>query len=205
MNTPMTKQERQARQAKQRAKKDALRRTMLEKMPKEGLCIEIGVWRGEFSSILIEKLAPKNLYLIDPWAVQDDDAGGASLAGGQDVDRMNLIHDQVAAKFTDEITAGSVAIIRDFSVPALATFEDACIDFAYIDGDHSYEGVLSDLEALLPKLKNGGVAMMDDYHQKGWWGDGVIRALNKFVGNHPGHFRFKAIQGAQVAIQKIKD
>ncbi len=205
MNPPLTKAERQAKQAKQREKKDALRRSMLEKMPKRGLCIEIGVWRGEFSSILIEKLAPQKLVLIDPWAVQDDDAGGASLAGSQNVTKMNTIHDQVAAKFSDEMAAGSVSIIRDYSVPALATFDDASIDFAYIDGDHSFEGVLSDLEALLPKLKNGGVAMMDDYHQKGWWGDGVIRALNEFVGKHPGHFRFKAIEGAQVAVQKIKD
>ncbi len=205
MKKPMTKEERQIKQANQRAKKDALRRSMLEKMPKAGICIEIGVWRGEFSSILIEKLAPKHLYLIDPWAVQNDDAGGASLAGAQDVDKMNRIHNQVAAKFADEIAAGSVSIIRDFSVPALSAFDDESIDFAYIDGDHSFEGVLSDLDALLPKLKVGGVAMLDDYHQKGWWGDGVIRALNVFVGKNPGQFRFKAIEGAQVAVQKIKN
>jgi predicted O-methyltransferase YrrM len=205
MKKPMTKEERQIRQANQRAKKDTLRRSMLEKMPKAGICIEIGVWRGEFSSILIEKLAPKHLYLIDPWAVQNDDAGGASLAGAQDVDKMNRIHNQVATKFAGEIAAGSVSIIRDFSVPALSTFDDEAIDFAYIDGDHSFEGVLSDLDALLLKLKVGGVAMLDDYHQKGWWGDGVIRALNVFVGKNPGQFRFKAIEGAQVAVQKIKN
>ncbi|SHH17575.1 Methyltransferase domain-containing protein [Cognatiyoonia sediminum] len=205
MTQDMTKEERRARQARQREKKDALRRDMLKKMPKEAVCVEIGVWKGEFSTILVEELRPKHLYLIDPWAVQDDAAGGASLAGAQDKARMDRIHDHVAEKFAQQIASGSVSILRDFSVPALATFDGGAIDFAYVDGDHTYEGVLSDLEALHPKLKVGGVVMMDDYHQRGWWGDGVIRALNTFVGRLPAHYRFKMMAGAQIAVSKLKD
>lgn len=204
MTEQPTREERRARQANQRARKDALRRSMLKSMPKEAVCVEIGVWRGEFSTILIEELSPKHLYLIDPWAVQDDDAGGASLAGALDRGRMDQIHAQVASKFADQIAAGQVSIIRDYSVPALGKFDDDTIDFAYVDGDHSFDGVLSDLDALFPKLKVGGVVMLDDYHQKGWWGDGVIRALNTFVGKHPAHFRYKSMAGAQIALQKLK-
>lgn len=205
MTEEMTREERRARQARQREKKDALRRSMLKKMPKNAICVEIGVWRGEFSTILIEELAPERLYLIDPWAVQDDDAGGASLAGAQDKDRMDRIYGLVAAKFAAQIDAGTVEIVREFSAPALAKFEDNSIDFAYVDGDHSFEGVLADLRALHAKLKVGGVVMMDDYHQRGWWGDGVIRAVNTFVGEFPAHYRFKMMAGAQIAISKLKD
>lgn len=204
MTAEPTRAERRAKQAAQRAKKDALRRSMLSKMPKGGVCVEVGVWRAEFSTILKDVLSPKQLYLIDPWAVQDDAAGGASLAGAKDREKMDLIHDQVATKFASEIADGAVTIIRDYSAPALAKFDDASIDFTYLDGDHSFEGVLADLDALFPKLKPGGVVMLDDYHQKGWWGDGVIRALNTFVGKHPAHFRTKSIAGAQIALEKIK-
>jgi predicted O-methyltransferase YrrM len=36
------------------------------------------------------------------------------------------------------------------------------IDLLYIDGDHSYEGVLTDLEMYSALVRNGGAVMMDD-------------------------------------------
>ena len=205
MTDELTRQERLARQALQRSKKDALRRRMLKTMPKQSVCVEIGVWRGQFSHILLEELDPKVLYLIDPWAVQPDAAGGASLAGGQDGNRMDQIYSAVVNQFSEEVEQGKVVILRDYSVAALGKFADGEIDFAYLDADHSFDGVLADLEALLPKLRVGGVVMLDDYHQKGWWGDGVIRALNTFAGRHPAQIRFKAMAGAQIAFSKLKD
>ena len=34
---------------------------------KSGAVAEIGVWRGDFAAVLLEKLEPSALYLIDPW------------------------------------------------------------------------------------------------------------------------------------------
>lgn len=205
MMPDLTREERRAKQAKQREKKDALRRAVLKKMPHNAVCVEIGVWRGEFSKILLDELSPSHLYLIDPWAVQEDEAGGASLAGAQDKSKMDVIHEHVQSTFAAQIAKGTLSIIRDFSVPALQTFEDSSIDFIYLDGDHSFDGVLSDLKAAHAKLRVGGVVMLDDYHQKGWWGDGVIRALNTFVGENPSQYRFKSMAGAQIAVQKLKE
>ena len=36
------------------------------------------------------------------------------------------------------------------------------IDAAFIDGDHSYEGALGDLQAVWPKLKNGATVVVHD-------------------------------------------
>ena len=36
------------------------------------------------------------------------------------------------------------------------------IDLLYIDGDHSYEGVLTELEMYSALVRNGGAVMMDD-------------------------------------------
>ena len=105
--------------------------------------------------------------------------------------------------FKDEIDEGSVEMVRDFSVPALAAFDDHSISFAYVDGDHSYEGVSADLKALFPKMKIGGIMAFDDYHRRGWWGDGVIRAINEFLGQHPRDFRIRSVVGAQIAIEVI--
>ena len=43
------------------------------------------------------------------------------------------------------------------------------LDFLFIDGDHSYNGVKLDVDIWFPKLKSGGVIVMHDIE----WADGV--------------------------------
>jgi type I restriction enzyme M protein len=70
-------------------------------------------------------------------------------------------------------------------------------------GSLDYEGVSADLAALFPKMKRGGIMAFDDYHRRGWWGDGVIRAINEFLGAHPRDLRIRAVVGAQIAIEVL--
>ena len=48
----------------------------------------------------------------------------------------------------------------------------------YLDGDHSYESVLDDLNNWYPKLKKFGVMCGDDYGHPS--GVGVIKAVTEF-------------------------
>ena len=46
---------------------------------------------------------------------------------------------------------------------APAQFEDASIDFVYIDARHTYDAVMEDLEAWWPKVRPGGIVAGEDY------------------------------------------
>ena len=188
---------------KRKNTKDAIRRTFLTRLPKGGVAVEIGVWQGEFSPTILKLLEPSQLFLIDPWKHIGEESHTAAFVGRTEDEKMEAIFQKVVTSFEKEIEEGKVGIIRDFSVPALKLFDDESISFAYVDGDHSYEGVTADLEALFPKIKSGGIMAFDDYHRRGWWGDGVIRAVNEFLGKHPRELRIRAIAGAQIAIEKI--
>ena len=59
---------------------------------------------------------------------------------------------------------------------------DKTIDVIYIDGDHLYEGVLSDLKELTPKVKKGGYVCGHDY---GSPNTGVKEAVNEFFKKVP--------------------
>jgi len=49
------------------------------------------------------------------------------------------------------------------SIEAADLFEDASLDFVYIDADHSYDAVVADLAAWYPKLKTNGLFCGHDY------------------------------------------
>ena len=61
-------------------------------------------------------------------------------------------------------------------------FDDEYFDFVYIDGDHSYEAVIKDLDSWYPKLKEYGVMCGDDYGR--YSGQGVVKAVYEFAYKH---------------------
>ena len=50
----------------------------------------------------------------------------------------------------------------------------------YIDGNHLYEFVKGDLEVYWSKVKSGGYIAGDDYGVRGWWQNGVTKAVDEF-------------------------
>jgi hypothetical protein len=53
--------------------------------------------------------------------------------------------------------------IKQSSVVASERFEDASLDFVYIDGDHKYSAVQEDIAKWLPKIKKDGVIGGHDF------------------------------------------
>jgi predicted O-methyltransferase YrrM len=66
--------------------------------------------------------------------------------------------------------------LRGLSTELASRFHEE-IDLLFIDGDHSYKAVHADLEAWLPKLKDGGIVAFHDYN----WAEGVRRAVQELV------------------------
>lgn len=185
-----------------KAMKNAKRAQLLGQMPKGGVAVEIGVWRGEFSRSILDQIMPEKLFLIDPWKNFSDHDEKAFSGRSEDAE-MDAIHAEVRRRYAAEIETGRVVVLRDMSTVALTGFDDESISFAYVDGDHSYDGVKADLACLWPKMKFGGVMAFDDYHRRGWWGDGVLRAIHEFIGQKPSEVRVMTVIGAQIALQKI--
>lgn len=194
--------ERKSSLAAKKAVKSVKRKQLLGQMPKGGVAVEIGVWRGEFSRDILDIVLPDRLFLIDPWK-NFTDHDEKAFSGRHEDAEMDAIHGEVCRLYAAEIQAGQVAVQRQMSTEALAGFADDSISFAYVDGDHSYDGVKADLAALFPRMKAGGVMAFDDYHRRGWWGDGVLRAIHEFIGQHPAEVRVLTVIGAQIALQKI--
>ena len=133
---------------------------------------EIGVYKGDNAKEILDFLNIEHLVLVDPWKGYDD---YCTKTGENDSDYENY-YQEVKNKFSNN---PKVRIIRDTSVNVAKMFDNEYFDFAYLDGDHSYEGVTKDLELWYPKLKKFGVMCGDDYGHPS--GVGVIEAVTKFA------------------------
>jgi len=147
-------------------------------MPKGSVCAEIGVHEGEFSKRIFDTVRPERLHLIDPWR-QGEGLFGKQAAREQDT--MDERHAKVRALFAEELAAGRVRIHRNLSDEIVDDFEDSYFDWVYIDGNHLYEYVKRDLELYYPKVKDGGYLAGDDYGVRGYWDNGVRKAVDEFV------------------------
>jgi len=157
---------------------------LLARLPKGGVCAEIGVWRGDFSERILEMTRPARLHLIDPWravAAEGYERAhyGGELTGGQA--EMDAVYAAVLERFAGDRKKGVVEVHRLSSLEAAGRFREGELDFVYIDGNHRYEFVKADLEAYAPKVRPGGLLAGDDYGVEGWWEDGVTRAVDEFV------------------------
>jgi hypothetical protein len=155
------------------------RRFLFEYISHASVGAEIGVWKGDFSAQILWAVRPRKLHLIDPWEFIADmpraKYGGGVAATQDDMDRIYTAVRSRLRKYP-------IVWHRMTSTEAASRIKDGSLDWAYIDGNHSYEYVAQDLQDYWKKIRSGGLLVGDDYNDSHWWGDGVVRAVNEFVG-----------------------
>jgi len=145
---------------------------------------EIGVFRGETSAQLLRRFPGMRLLLVDAWTAYSPDHPYRVSA---DASSKRSLAEQLAHYRAAEANTRFAAERRDFrgleSSAAAAAVADASLDFVFIDGDHTYEGVSSDLRAWWPKLRKGGLCCGHDFDhprdRRGVWG--VRQAVTEFA------------------------
>ena len=146
----------------------------------------MGVHRSSFSRELYNKFNPQKMFLVDPWKIMDDEIYKDSFYGNSD-NNNQVIQDQyyieVIKNFENEIKDKRVEIFRGTSDNFFLR-NKIKFDLIYIDGNHLYEYVKRDISNSLKYLNINGIIVLDDYLVKGWWQDGVTKAVNDFKNNN---------------------
>ena len=156
------------------------REELLSRIPKASVCAEIGVFNGNFSQCIIDIINPRRLFLVDIFS-------GQMISGdknGENVQQINL-YQSYFDLFKKYLNNPNVSLYRGPSGHFLSLLPDAYLDFIYIDGDHSYNGVKIDIELAKKKVKKGGFICGHDYTSQF---PGVIKAVDEFCSNYKTSF-----------------
>lgn len=181
------------------------RQTVLNALPRQAVGIEIGAWKGDFSSRILSVAAPRKLYLVDPWTVSHRETHRNAWYGATNVDQnaMDIIARRVEERFSVEISSGLVEIIRDKSAIVMPRFETGSVDFVYVDGDHSYEAVVHDVAEAVRVTKPGGLICCDDYATSNWWKNSILDAVHECLNAFPLSLELKISN--QVVMKRLLD
>ncbi len=140
--------------------RDFLIDLLVEKKPQ--YCLETGYCTGRSSLTTIVACGPQKLISIDMQKVE----GRLTLS---DFPTFRFIQGKSQEILNDEF---------------FNTEYPKGIDYAFIDGDHSYEGCLNDLKTIYPRMNPGGVMVIDDYKSgppNGGSIPDVDAAVNNFI------------------------
>lgn len=153
------------------------RNDLLDLLPKKIKIAELGVFRGEFSEIILSKIQPSEFFLVDifPSEMCSGDKDGNNIA----YDNLEEIYDVLVKKYK---TNSEVKVIKSTTTSFLNSIEDEYLDAVYVDADHSYDSVKNDLELSFKKVKNGGIIMGHDYTNLMF--PGVVKAVDEFCSSH---------------------
>lgn len=162
--------------------------SILDKIPRNSIGAEIGVWKGDSSELFLKTTNPKELHLVDPWSFdafaenlteeeyKKEVEKYSKITNGKDRKSFEEYYDRIYQGVVSRFKSSpNVIIHRKTSTEWFNTF-DKKLDWIYIDGDHTYDGCLNDLNNCLKVMKPNSIIFGDDYGNK----PDVKRAVDDF-------------------------
>jgi hypothetical protein len=138
-----------------------LYRELVEKIPQNGIFVELGSWKGKSISYFAVEVINSNknikIYAIDTWLGSDEHSQDPWI-------KSEKLYELFLANISK--VSSVVTPIRGDSCLSAAKFENNSVDAIFIDACHEYENVKADIKAWLPKIKKGGIMSGHDYY----WG-----------------------------------
>ena len=128
--------------------------------------VEIGTYLGNNARSMLEHMNIEKLYIIDPYERYEQ----YTCYPDKDFEKVYHAAQKKLASYENKIVW-----IKKHSNSAINDIPQA--DYIYIDGNHSYEYVLNDMQNYWPKIKNNGILAGHDIANK----KSVKKAYDQFL------------------------
>lgn len=134
--------------------------------------VEVGVADGRYSEALCKNIPGLELTCVDPWEKYHGNPRG----GPQEQ------HDGNYEKAQARLAPYNATLVKAFSLDAVRDIPLESLDFCYIDGNHSFDWVMTDIVEWAKRVKRGGIVAGHDYYDFRW--AGVVQVVNAYTQAH---------------------
>ena len=152
---------------------------LLENTPEGGIFVELGAYKGKSTSFIVTEMINRNrdiqFYTVDTFQGDSGSTDSKEIEAYKQVDTSKMLDEFIEnIKHLPE----KLNVLINNSDLCAKMFEDNTVDTIFIDAGHSYEAVIKDIAAWLPKMKDGSIMAGHDY--SGW--PGVGKAVRELLG-----------------------
>lgn len=155
----------------------------LKILPKNARCIELGVFKGNFSRAILRLTNPEFLCSVDPyWKLYGDKFPWSSSCTNNGTLTTIEAYDMAYSKLKPWINSNKCSLIIENDENWLPTIGYRTIDWVYIDSSHLYDHTLYELNMCKRIIKNNGIICGHDWnpHPKAKHPE-VYLAVNDFL------------------------
>jgi predicted O-methyltransferase YrrM len=154
--------------------------------------LEIGSYQGVSAAVIAQNLAADGtLCCVDPWPLNRR--------------VTNPVHSIFLRHLERTNTTRRIRVVRDFSANATQQMPPA-VDFAFIDGDHSWNGIETDWRIVSPRMMDGGVVCLHDTAvppQEPWRTFDACRFYDEVIALAPGFELVETVYSMRVVRKRF--
>ena len=136
--------------------------------------VEVGVYMGGASAVMLRLLPDLELTMIDPWEAGYEDAGSIS-----SMDQEQFDHCYAAAANATDFAEARRRLLPMHSARAARLIADNSRSMVLLDGEHTKKAQSEDLRLWWPKVKPGGFFVGHDYGHRRF--PGVREAVDEWA------------------------
>jgi predicted O-methyltransferase YrrM len=135
---------------------------LLDATPEGGTFVELGCYKGKSTSFIGVEIHKQkrdiNFFAIDSFE-------GATNSNDENEVKAYEGISEIEESYTYNVSliGNKIKTIVSLTDEAAQYFDDKSVDCLFIDAGHSYEAVMNDIEAWLPKMKPNGIMAGHDY------------------------------------------
>src|SRR5580765_3267312 len=118
--------------------------------------VVIGTCTGRYARILLQEIPDLQLLTVDSYIAYREGGAGRS-------DETNWRNYQKARRLLAPWPNAVLAV--GFAHDVVQWVADDSLDFVFIDGGHSYDMALQDINDWTPKVRHGGIVSGHDYYE----------------------------------------
>jgi hypothetical protein len=135
---------------------------------------EVGVWQGKNAVNILESIPGVKLLLVDPYSNHPYVRKP----------RTDWRVEKARAQAHNRLDGKNVVFIEELSESAVMQVPDNSLDFAYIDGEHTYDQFMLDTILWSRKVRSGGILSGHDYFRDDRHLMEVVYVVNDYTKVH---------------------